>query len=48
MKPDSNSALPSPPTEERPTRDLLLLVSCILGILVGLGIFGFVCYLLMR
>ena len=48
MKLDSNSALPSSPVEERPTPNLLLLVACILGILIGLGVFGFVCYLLVR
>jgi len=44
----SNSALPSSPATEPPTRNLLLLVACILGILIGLGVFGFVCYLLVK
>jgi len=48
MNLDSNNALPSSPVEERPTRSLLLLIACILGILIGLGVFGFVCYLLVR
>jgi len=48
MKPDSNSALHSPPVEKHPPRNLLLLISCAIGILVGLGVFGFICYLLIR
>jgi len=46
MKLDSNTTLSSTPTEDPPRRNLLLLVSCALGILIGLGVFGFACYLL--
>jgi hypothetical protein len=38
----------SVPAGERPIRDLLLLISCVVGLLVGLGIFGYVCLLLMH
>ena len=48
MKLDSNKTLCSSAAEEPPRRDLLLLISCILGILIGLGVFGFVCYLLVK
>jgi hypothetical protein len=44
----SKSAFPSSPAAEPPARNLLLLVACILGILIGLGVFGFVCYLLLK
>ena len=44
----SNSAFPSSAAAEPPTRNLLLLVACVLGILIGLGVFGFVCYLLVK
>jgi len=47
MQPDSNNASPSSPVDERP-RKRLLLVACIIGILIGLGVFGFVCYLLVH
>jgi hypothetical protein len=33
---------------ESPIRRLGLLISCLVGLLVGLGVFGFVCYLLMH
>jgi len=36
------------PAKEGPARNLLLLISCIVGLLAGLGVFGFVCYLLMH
>ena len=47
--------MPSSPTnaqlsslaKQDPTRNLLLLLSCIAGLLLGLGVFGYVCYLLM-
>jgi hypothetical protein len=48
MKQDSKKTLSSSPSEEPPRRNLLLLVSCVLGILIGLGVFGFVCYLLVK
>ena len=48
MKLDSNMTLSSTPTEDPPRRNLLLLVSCVIGILIGLGVFGFVCFLLVR
>ena len=48
MKIESDKALPSPPPEEPPRRNLLLLVSCVIGILIGLSVFGFVCYLLVK
>jgi len=48
MKLDSNKTLSSSPPEEPPRRNLLLLVSCVIGILIGLGVFGFVCYLLVK
>jgi len=48
MKIESDKALPSSTPEEPPRRNLLLLVTCIIGILIGLGVFGFVCYLLMK
>jgi LPS O-antigen subunit length determinant protein (WzzB/FepE family) len=38
----------SPQRAASPIRNLLLLVSCIVGLLVGLSIFGLVCYLLMQ
>jgi hypothetical protein len=45
---DPTKASPSSPAKEGPGRNLLLLISCIVGLLAGLGVFGFVCYLLMR
>jgi hypothetical protein len=48
MQVDRNNASPSLPGRKAPIRNLLLLVSCILGMLAGLAVFGFVCYLLMR
>jgi hypothetical protein len=48
MQLDSNNASPSSPVEERPLRKRLLVVACIIGILIGLGVFGFVCYLLLH
>ena len=48
MPSDPTNASPSSPAKEGPGRNLLLLVSCIVGLLVGLGVFGFVCYLLMH
>jgi len=47
MPSDPTNAPPSSPAKEG-GRNLLLLVSCIVGLLVGLGVFGFVCYLLMH
>ena len=46
MQIESDKALPSSTPEE--PRNLLLLITCIIGILIGLGVFGFVCYLLMK
>jgi hypothetical protein len=34
--------------DERPAPDLLLLVACVVGLLVGLGVFGIVSYLLIH
>jgi len=48
MPSDPNNASPSSRAKEGPGRNLLLLISCIVGLLVGLGVFGFVCYLLMH
>jgi len=48
MPSEPTNASPSSPAKEGPARNLLLLVSCIVGLLVGLGVFGFVCYLLMH
>jgi len=48
MQIESDKALPSSTPEEPPRRNLLLLITCIIGILIGLGVFGFVCYLLMK
>ena len=48
MKLDSKTTLSSTPTEDPPRRNVLLLVSCALGILIGLAVFGFVCFLLVR
>jgi uncharacterized membrane protein len=45
MELDRDSAEPS---RESPVRDVLLLVACVAGLLVGLGIFVFVCYLLLH
>jgi len=45
---DPPKASPSSPAREGSVRNLFLLVSCIVGLLVGLGVFGFVCYLLMH
>lgn len=45
---DPTKASPSSPAREGQARNLLLLISCIVGLLVGLGVFGFVCYLLMH
>jgi hypothetical protein len=45
---DPTKASPSSPAREGPVRNLLLLVSCMVGLLAGLGVFGFVCYLLMH
>ena len=45
---DPTNASPSSPAKEGPGCNLLLLISCIVGLLVGLGVFGFVCYLLMH
>jgi len=40
----------SPFTQARagPVRNLLLLILCIVSLLAGLGVFAFVCYLLMQ
>jgi hypothetical protein len=43
-----NNAVPSLAGKESPFRNLLLLISCILGLLAGLCVFGFACYLLVR
>jgi LPS O-antigen subunit length determinant protein (WzzB/FepE family) len=48
MKLDRNTTLSSTPTEDPPRRKLLLLVWCAIGILIGLCVFGFVCFLLVR
>lgn len=48
MQLDRNNASPSSAAREGSVRNLLLLVSCIVGLLVGLGVFAFVCYLLMQ
>jgi len=48
MASDPANASPPSPAKEGPGRNLLLLVSCIVGLLAGLGVFGFVCYLLMH
>ena len=48
MKLDSKTTLSSTPTEGPPRRNLLLLVWCAIGILIGLCVFGFVCFLLVR
>ena len=42
------NAIPSSAGEDGPLERLMLLVSCILGLLAGLGVFGFVCYLLIE
>ena len=47
MNVESDKALPSSPPEE-PGRNLLLLITGIIGILIGVGVFGFVCYLLVK
>jgi len=46
MQIESDKALPSSTPEE--PRNLWLLITCVIGILIGLGVFGFVCYLLMK
>jgi len=46
MSSDPTNASPFSPAKEGPVRSLLLLVSCIVGLLIGLGVFGYVCYLL--
>jgi len=43
-----DNAVPSLRGRDGSIRNLLLLVSCILGLLAGLGVFGFVCYLLIE
>ena len=48
MKQGSPKSLTSSLPEEPPRRNLLLLITCIIGILIGLGVFGFVCYLLVK
>jgi hypothetical protein len=48
MPHEPDNAVPSSTGREGSFRNLLLLVSCIVGLLAGLGVFGFVCYLLMR
>jgi hypothetical protein len=48
MPSDSTNASSSSPAKEGSGRNLLLLISCIVGLLAGLGVFGFVCYLLMH
>ena len=45
---DDYNAISSHAVAEGPFRDWVLLVSCSLGLLAGLGIFGFVCYLLVH
>ena len=45
---EPENAVPPSAGREGPLRNLLLLVSCIVGLLAGLGVFAFVCYLLMR
>lgn len=47
MMQDSKKTLSSSP-EEPPRSNPLLLITCIIGILIGLGVFGFACYLLMH
>lgn len=36
------------PARESAAHNVLLLVSCVTGLLLGLGVFGYVCYLLMH
>jgi hypothetical protein len=48
MQLDRHNASPSSPGREGPIGNLLLRISCIVGLLVGLGVFAFVCYLLMQ
>jgi hypothetical protein len=48
MQLDRNNASPSSAARQGSFRNMLLLVLCIVGLLVGLGVFGFVCYLLMQ
>ncbi|HYN16278.1 MAG TPA: hypothetical protein VES66_10885 [Terriglobales bacterium] len=48
MQLDRNNASPSSPAREGSFRNLLLLILCIVGLLAGLGVFAFVCYLLMQ
>lgn len=48
MPHELDNAVPASKAGETPLRKLLLLVSCILGLVAGLCVFGFVCYLLMR
>jgi hypothetical protein len=48
MPHEPDNAVPSPRGREGPRHNLLLLVSCILGLLAGLCVFGFACYLLTR
>ena len=47
MPHEPDNAVPTSTGREAPLRNLLLLVLCILGLVAGLCVFGFVCYLLM-
>jgi len=47
MPSNPTNAPPFSPAKDGPVRNLLLLVSCIVGLLIGLGVFGYVCFLLM-
>lgn len=48
MPHEMDNALPTSTGKEGPLRNLLLLVSCIAGLLAGLCVFGFVCYIMIR
>jgi len=48
MPHEHDNAVSSSAGRESPLRNLLLLVLCVVGLLAGLGVFAFVCYLLMR
>jgi len=48
MQLNRDDAPPFTQAREGPVRNLLLLILCIVGLLAGLGVFAFVCYLLMQ
>jgi hypothetical protein len=48
MQLDHNNASPSFRARQGSFRNVLLLPLCIVGLLVGLAVFAFVCYLLMQ